>query len=246
MKSFLFLFTFTFLHLVQADIPPGVYTGLQKFAVNKTTLPSVYVRRLPELLHNQLIKSDNSFVSENSGQCVEWTHVEFINSLTSSTEPIINEFEAGFVKVETAHCLARTSPEKVLAILNSVEFKRKAFSKTVISVEQKDANTICEISSAPTLGESHYCYKNYYDHNSEGDLQLISMNDSFELNAKYQSGVYFRESIISAHAIGNNVLVHSINLARGPRLNTFQKLFAKSFISTTESEFFTYLSEATN
>lgn len=224
------------------EIPLGVFSGVSQFTWQNQRLSETYVKQIPQTIHNLLINSEKKFDVQNSSACVDLTNVQYIKEFQSSTDPIINEFESSFLRIEVARCFANTTASKALGTLNSLEFKRKAFS-TVTSVVANGPNTICETSSAPSLGDSHYCYKDFLDQSKTQYLQLFSFNDWFEITNQYQAPVYFRESLVTAKQVGNQVLLHSVTYARGPRLSAIQRLFAKSFIANAQNTVFNTLAD---
>lgn len=228
--------------LAVTEIPNGVYSGVSQFVWQNQQLPEAYVRKIPQTIHNLLISAEHDFNLQNSNHCVELTNVQYIKNFQNSTDPTISEFESSFLRIEVARCFENTTAAKVLSTLNSLDFKRKAFS-TVTSVVASGVGATCETSSAPSLGDSHYCYKDFLDQTRPQYLQLFSFNDWFEITNQFQAPVYFRESLVTTQQIGSQVLLHSVTYARGPRLSAIQRLFAKSFIANTQTTVFNTLAD---
>lgn len=228
--------------VIATEIPAGVFTGVSQFTWQNQRLSENYVRQIPQTIHNLLITSEKQFDQQNPNSCVDLTNVQYIKEFQSSNDPTINEFESSFLRIEVARCFMNTTTSKTLSTLNSLEFKGKAFP-TLKTVVPNGANGFCETSSPPSLGDSHYCYKDFLDQANPHYLQLFSFNDWFEITNQYQAPVYFRESLVTTKQLGNNVLLHSVTYARGPRLSFTQRLFAKSFIANTQNTVFNSLAE---
>lgn len=225
-----------------ADIPTGVFTGVTQFTSQNQKLPLDYVQRIPQIIHNLLISFEKQFNQQNSQACVDLTNVQYIKEFQPSNNSIINDFESSFLRIEVARCFENTTAAKVLSTMNNLEFKKKAFS-TVTSVVSNGSNATCETSSAPMLGASHYCYKDFLDQSNPNYLQLFTFNDWFEISDQFQAPVYFRESLVSTRQMGGQVLLHSVTYARGPKLTTIQRLFAKSFIANAQTTVFNMLAD---
>ena len=69
------------------------------------------------------------------------------------------------------------------------------------------------------------------------------MNDWYELTSDYTVPVFYCESLVTTRQEGSRVQLHTVSYARGPELSSFQRFFAKSFISTTQDAVFTTLAE---
>lgn len=224
-----------------AEMPSGVYNSLAQFNFENTSLPKDYVKIIPQFIYDLLVKSETEF-TQSRPSCTSLTDIQYINQLNKTNDPVIKELESSFIRIEVAKCFENTTPEKVLSTLSSPEFRKKSFS-TLTSVTITSENSLCETSKAPLLGRSHYCYKNYWNRNNLGYLQLFTINDWFELSDQYTVPVYFRASFMTARQINNTVLLHSVSYVRGPKLSFFQKLTAKSYIENNQIEIFQKLDE---
>ncbi len=244
MKQFSYAFSILFTAAISAtaavEIPSGVYLGISQYSSQSQHLPDDYIRQIPQTIHNLLIASENIFANQTTNSCVDKTDVQYVNQFQATNNPVVNDFESGFLRIEVARCFANTTAAKVLSVMQSPEFKKKAFS-TVTSIVANGANATCETASAPMLGASHYCYKDFLDQANTDYLQLFTFNDWFEYTPQFQVSVYFRESLLTAKQLATRVQLHSVTYGRGPKLTAIQRLFAKSFIAKSQTDVFNVL-----
>ncbi len=243
MRFLIFCSCLFFSALSNALLPVGVSAGIAQFKMEAAQLPADYVTNLPNLIHNLLINAEREFNAKNKLNCHDVTNVLYVSEFQFNDQPAIKEFESSFVRIEVAKCLLNSTPEKVLAMITSMDFKKSAFT-TLTSITSDGKNTVCETTAAPLLGKSHYCYKNLVDRTDSKYLKLFSINDWFEVTAQFDVPVYFRETILTTTQIGLDVQLHSVSYVRGPGLTALHRLFAKKFIISAQTEIFNKLAAA--
>ena len=215
-----------------AELQDGVYSELSQFVgKNGETLPSAYIKGLPEVIESLTQASEKKILAQT--QCKNQIEVTYINSLTNSNIDLINQFESGFVKIDSSFCFPSVDTEQLLKKSNDPVFRKSAFS-TISQVYLKDGLN-CETTNAPTIGSSNYCYQ-LLSNFSPTYSTIQSYNVWNDPSQKFDSPVYFRSVFESARQVGQNTQYHLVTYVRANKLNTVQKFFARSFISNTQSE----------
>ena len=221
-----------FLILISSQVfsqamPAGVYTELAKFP----GLAADYVQQLPKIINDQLMKKEDAYHKNLKSTCNPRFDVQYVSNLTSPQDAAARDFESAFIGIDATLCFVNTSVEKVIALFSDREFQ--ASSVSTIKSSYKNGDLICEKTSAPTIGQSHYCYNQQSFAQPEYILgfSFNVWNDSVQ-NAN--APVYFREVMVSANQTGTVTEFHLQTLVRGPKLNFFQKAFAKGAISSEQ------------
>ena len=217
---------------LKAQVPAGVFTELAKFTTNQgSVLPESYRLALPDLIQNLTSDSEKKLLSQKN--CTSETEVSFIDKLTNSSDEVVKQFEAGFVKIDSTFCFPQIDADLILRKSNEPAFRRKAFS-TIIRVFSKDGLS-CEHTEAPTIGSSNYCYliDTHYGSAYSSVQSYNVWNDSFE---KFGSQVFFRSIFESTRQVDQKTQYHVITYLRADKLNAVQRFFAKSFIANTQSQ----------
>lgn len=233
-----------FAGVAQAELPAGVFTSVATFKRGQEALPSDYVNTIPNQIYDLLQKSEQQYLAASNGGCADKTQVDYVSKINTTDNAVIKDFESGFIRIEVAKCFSGTTAAKVLQVLGSAEFKKKAFATLTSPPQQKDQNTICETSKTPHLGEASYCYKTFLNDQDPQYLKSFSVNDAFDITGQYTVPVFMRQSLVSARQVGSSVQLYSVTYARGPKLGSLVKIFAKSFIASAQDEVFSKLNEA--
>jgi hypothetical protein len=208
-------------------IPEGVYIELTKFS----GLTPDYIHSLPKAVNDHFLKNEDAYHTNLKSTCVPRFDAQYISNLTLPLDSAAQDFESAFIGIDATLCFEDTSVEKVIALFGDREFQ--ASSVSTIKDSYLKSDLICEKTTAPTIGNSHYCY----------DRQLFARPNyilSFSFNVWNDSvqnanaPVYFREVMASANQTGNVTEFHLQTLVRGPKLNFFQKMFAKGAISSEQ------------
>ncbi len=213
--------------IMAQSIPTGVYTELAQFQ----GLSADYIQQLPKIINSAMRQNEVTYHKNLKSTCVPRFDVQYINQITKSADQVVNDFESGFISLEVTFCFMNTASEKVLALF----FDRQFQADNVSTIKQsyvKD-NTICEKTYVPTIGDSHYCYTEQSFAQADYILGFTFnvWNDSVQ-NAN--APVYFREVMASAAQTQNMTRLHMQTYVRGPKLNFFQKAFAKDAISSEQ------------
>lgn len=231
MKLFIFILSVTLVYKANAQIPPGVYSELSKFSDSNEPLSDTYIQSLPEILKSMTENSEKKLLANST--CENRIEVAFVNSITNSNIEAIKQFESGFVKIDSTYCFPLIETALLLKKSNDPVFRKAAFS-TVVRVFSKD-NLFCEVTDAPTIGTSNYCYelKTNFSATYSSIQGYNVFNDS---DSRFNSPVYFRSIFESARQIGQNTQYHLVTYVRANKLNSVQKFFAKPFIIRTQNE----------
>ncbi len=208
-------------------IPVGTYTELSKFP----GLSQAYVQNLPTVINNLLMSKEEAYHKNIKSNCSSRFDVQYISKLTPQTDAAVQDFETGFIGIDVTLCFINTTAEKVMALFSDAKFQASSVSTIKSSVE-KDG-MVCEKTTAPTIGNSHYCYvqQSYSQPGYVMGFAFNIWNDSIH-NA--DAPVYFREILATANQTGNVTEFHLQTLVRGPKLNFIQKMFAKSAITSEQ------------
>ncbi len=208
-------------------IPAGVYTELAKFP----NLTADYVKLLPKAVNDQFMQKEEAYHKNIKSTCLPRIDVQYVSNLTSPQDAAALDFESAFIGIDATLCFVNTSVEKVIALFGDREFQ--ASSVSTIKSSYKNGDLICEKTSAPTIGNSHYCYnqQSFVQPDYILGFSFNVWNDSVQ-NAN--APVYFREVMVSANQTGTVTEFHLQTLVRGPKLNFFQKAFAKGAISSEQ------------
>jgi hypothetical protein len=212
-------------------IPDGVYAELSKFP----GLTAGYVQQLPKMINDQFMKKEEAYHKNIKSTCIPKIDVQYVSNLTSPTDSVAGDFESAFIGIDATLCFVNTSVEKVIALFGDREFQ--ASSVSTIKGSYKNGDLICEKTAAPTIGNSHYCY-NQQSFVQPGYILNFSFNVWNDSVQNANAPVYFREVMVTANQIGNLTEFHLQTLVRGPKLNFFQKAFAKGAISSEQQSIY--------
>jgi hypothetical protein len=218
---------------------------LSKFVSNQNEhLPSEYALQLTQLIEKKTQADEKAKFDDNSiRNCTDQIEITYMNSLTNSSSQSVQEFEAGFVKIDASLCFPKVSTELVLKTSNNLEFRKRSFKTIQTTYAKGELN--CEITDAPTIGLSNYCYRMIPKY-SENYSTLQSYNVWNDSDLKYDSPVFFRSVFESARQIQDQTMYHIVSYVRANKLSSFQKLFAKSFIMNSQKMVFKKLKEELN
>lgn len=208
-------------------IPTGVYSELAKFP----GLTEAYIQKFPGHIAQSLAEKEKSYLKSIQSSCQPKVDVQYITTLTDSKSSAAKDFESGFISIDTTFCFQGASPEKVIELYSAPEFQQSSVSTINESVRKGDL--VCEKTTAPTIGNSHYCYNQEIQKN-QNYIISFSFNVWNDILENADAPVYFREVVVSATQIQNNTQFHLQTLVRGPKLGFFQKIFAKGAIESEQ------------
>jgi hypothetical protein len=229
-KNKIFLFLAGCLSLQTAiaqSIPQGVYTELAKYP----DLTQDYVQKLPSYIVQVLSENEKHYTSEIKSVCESDFNVKYMPTITGSKNSTIHDFESGFISVEATFCFQNTTPQKVITLYSSPEFQKSSVS--TIRDSYRKGNLVCEKTTAPTIGNSHYCY-NQEILSQQGYVLGYSLNVWNDTIENADAPVYFRAVVVSATQVQNTTQFHLQTLVRGPKLSFIQKIFAKGAIESEQ------------
>lgn len=208
-------------------IPEGVYTELAKYP----DLSEDYVQKLPSYIVQVLSEKEKQYTSEIKSNCEADFNVKYMSTITGSKNSTVKDFESGFISIDATFCFENTTPQKVISLYSSPEFQKSSVS--TIKDSYRKAHLVCEKTTAPTIGNSHYCYNQEVlsQANYVLGFSFNVWNDTLE-NAN--APVYFRAVVVSTTQVQNTTQFHLQTLVRGPKLSFFQKMFAKGAIESEQ------------
>ncbi len=208
-------------------IPEGVYTELVKYP----DLSEDYVQKLPSYIVQVLSEKEKHYKSEIKSNCEPDFNVQYVPTITGSKSSTVKDFESGFISIDATFCFENTTPQKVISLYSSPEFQKSSVS--TIKDSYRKGDLVCEKTTAPTIGNSHYCYNQEVLSRTHYVLgfSFNVWNDSLE-NAN--TPVYFRAVVVSATQVQNITQFHLQTLVRGPKLTFIQKIFAKGAIESEQ------------
>lgn len=223
-------------------VPTATVEELRKFRSQEQALSEDYVRQLPLKIHQEILTQEKRFQDKIQGQCQEMFNIKFGGAIIAGDDAS-REFEDGMIRVEASKCFTNTSPEELLRVSESKEFKAKAFS-TIRAITQEGPK-FCETTYVSGLGNSHYCYltrglENSGDYASTYNF-VISNGNPQTFNAQ----VFFREGFVSARQMGSVTQYHIISYVRGAeKMSSFKQFFAKGIMQKEQENVFETLRQA--
>lgn len=231
MKKFLALATLISGSAFAQKMPQGVFSELAKFP----GLSPAYIQQLPVTINQILNANEQNYHKNIKAVCTPKINVQYINQITQGNDSVVKDFESGFIGIEATLCFTNTKIDKVISLYTNREFQAQSVS--TIKGSYQNGNLICEKTSAPTIGNSHYCYEQqaFADPTYILNYAFNVWNDSVQ-NAN--APVYFRDVMATATQVQNNVEFHLQTYVRGPKLNFFQKAFAKGAISNEQQSLY--------
>ncbi|MFZ3229939.1 MAG: hypothetical protein WA160_07030 [Pseudobdellovibrio sp.] len=242
MKLIINLLVILFSIHAYCEIPEGVYVELQKFkSDNNLMLPNNYIQAFPALIEKIVSNSEEQHLTSVEKSCLDTIDVVYINKILNNSDSAAIDFESGLVRIEATKCFRNTSAKRILDISSDINFRLKAF--TTIKKNTAKDDQICETTSAFSVGESNYCYQNNFESEANLYFKLTSFNIWNDNVGKYNSPVYFRYISETATQISTDAIYHMVTYVRGPKLSSFQRIFAKSFIKKTQADVFQKLVE---
>jgi hypothetical protein len=213
------------------QIPQGVHAELSKF----TGLPGNYVLSFPEMMNERLKLNEAMYHKNINSNCQPRFDVQYISKLTNEPNQTVKNFESGFIGIEVTFCFSNTPADKVMSLFFDPEFQAKSVS-TIKSSYLKDG-LVCEKTTAPTIGNSHYCYSQSTDV-QPGYILGTTFNVWNDTIQNANAPVYFRQIMASATQVDGGTEFHLQTLVRGPTLNFVQRLFAKSAIVSEQQSIY--------
>lgn len=227
------------LYAQEIQIPPEVFSELQSYTHDGKPLSVEYVQNFPKQLHDSILKKQELFFENLNGECNEYLNISFGPKIIGADE-VEKSFEKGLIRIEAARCYDNALPETILNIVSSVAFKRRVFS-TLRQASLESENYYCEITDAPTIGQSNYCYLDFEIEKNESSSSRVNFLTFNNKDPQFDAPVYFRESLQTARRVGAKTLFYSLSYARATSLSSAQRFFAKSYISSTQKNFFKQL-----
>lgn len=220
--------------MASAKPPAEVFSELLKFkSESGESLPAGYISTFPNRIENAANTTQRKALQLALQNCEDQVNVNFNNSISNNPESSIELFEEGLIRVETIACFKNIPADTLLLKSNDLAFRTKAFP-TIVRTYRR-GNLFCEVTSAPTIGESNYC--------SDITMQLSpnkalaqSYNVWNDPSPQYKSVVYFRLIQEAAETRGPLTVYHVISFIRVDKLNAIQKFFAKGYIAETQEK----------
>lgn len=233
MKTLILVFLFS--AAARAQIPEGVYTELLRFKSDAgVPLPTEYINKFPSLIAKLSEEAERKANFKPEKNCAPDIHVHLTNLITNNPDATVREFEDGIVRIEVTACLPKTNAASVIKILSTAEFRKKVI--TTIKDSYQTSGLFCEITDAPTFGQSNYC--------SDVRFQMtdaVAKSRSFNVwnssvLATYDLPVYFRSIYEIAMQNDSQTVYHVVTYIRAKRLSLAQRIFAGRFISGIQSD----------
>lgn len=225
MKLIFLIFLISF--SAQAEIPTGVFTELMKFTTDQgQTLPTDYIQNFPIMVEQAVEARQKEMDSTN---CRPMISVSLDHSITEEKDSVIRLFEDGLIRIEVVACLPKSDSQIVLSILADPVFRKNVISTIQETYQQKNGD-FCEVTKAPTIGKSNYCFENQ-SYLSPNFSKVKSYNIwNSDQSKDYDSPVYYRGIFETATQKENQTVYHMISYIRSTKLTSLQKFFANGHI----------------
>lgn len=224
------------------QIKPGVYSELKKFTFGQQSLPPEYIQSFPGVIHKLILDEEKKYqaLSQATGasHCQQKIKTDYVRNISASQNAIIQNFEAGFIKIEVTLCFENADADNLLSILLDPEFQKTAVS--TIQDSYRSGKLICEKTDAFSIGRSHYCYAPITQFTPEYS-SFFHFNVWNDPSPVFDAPVYFREIFASTKKQGTITRLHMLTYVRGPALNFVQKAFAKGAIEKEQKSVYEQL-----
>lgn len=235
----IFILNFRFVS-AETNLSKPIRFEIDKFQNSERKFSDLeYSKNLIQIINQNITSSEEMFWKNAHPSQADLIRVDFINALTETTDPLAQDFESGFIRIEASAVFKNKTSENILELINNPQFRLEAFS--TLTESKFVNNLICEKTIAPTIGKSNYCYILKKEKIDKDFYKYVSMNISNADIANYNAPVYYRTISETAQQVGPDTIYHVITYVRGPKLSKFQKFFATGAIENTQRKTFQFL-----
>lgn len=228
--------------------PEAVITEVLKYSPS-TPLTKEYAAALDAKVQSLTMSSETKFKTNESQDCKNSISINEIGNLTGSKTPEALTFESGFIRLEVIHCFDRSvEPEKILRLIESVEFKRKAFPNLITALEAKnDGRRVVynETTNTPMKGASSYVYT-VVPLTAEPDYELTEtrlLSNSRDIKS-FPNPIYFRYTLTAAKRLRSATALHIVSYTRAGDLTGIPTFVLKSAIQSAQMKFINTISSS--